>query len=99
MGRDFEKRDRETLDRIRRAAADPTGVEQLALVLTTMEGRECTALCVLTRDALADVCRLQPVAIILEPSEAMKLTNPATGLPGLPWSDPEPNQIKIEGVD
>lgn len=99
MGREFSERERETLDRIRGAAEDPTGVEMLALVHSTRDGKECSVLCILTRDAGAGLARLQPVAVLLSPEEAMRLTHPITGMPGLPWADADPKQIKLEGVD
>lgn len=99
MGREFSEREKETLDRIRLAAEDPTGVERLALVSTSRNGEPCSVLCILTTDVGSGLCRVQPVAVLLTPEEAMKIENPVTGVPGLPWADCNPAQIKLEGVD
>lgn len=98
MGREFTDCEKETLDRIRAAAEDPTGVEKLALVHSSRDGEPCSVLCILTSDASLGHCRLQPVAIMISAEEATRLDNPSTGVPGLPWTDAEPEQIKLKGI-
>jgi hypothetical protein len=93
---EFTEQDKQLLRRLKWAANDPTGLEDLILVHTSDHGKPMLALCILYRDAERGVCRVEPVATMITAEEADKLNNPITGKPGLPWVDLGTGQMSLE---
>jgi len=87
--------ERRVLEEILDAARDRSGVKELYVAQSSIDGADCVVLCVVEKDPIAETISINPVALLISPEEANKMTSPYTGRPGLPWL-PDPRQQTLD---